>query len=182
MATCTTLTDINQFPCQQCEKIYNNKQALNRHIKNIHQMTGTTKTCNVCNQSLISNQKLAQHKEAYQHFTIQDIIHPQTKSFMCNLCNFESNLESDLVKHTSKHFQNHNSNLLLFSNEHFQCPFKKCKTKTLDKNIMRQHFNTVHSSNESFQTFLITYGFTLCQKCHANIPNPEFKNHSLKCK
>lgn len=171
------------LPCPECRQQFSNKSELKKHICVNHRGTVANRLCfkcSVCDQLLATKQKLQQHKTAYQHFTIEDVVAPQTKAFMCSMCNFETNIESELNSHCSTHMPD---NLhLLYEMKFFQCPFRGCPTKTYNKCVMRWHFSKVHVSPETFQTFLSTNAYSKCGKCNLSILNREFKNHFAKCK
>lgn len=172
------------FACSFCTKVYSTEYGRRQHLKVNHNNRHVSSlTCNVCNQVITTAQNLLYHKNAYQHFTINDVIQPQIKSFMCSLCNFQTNLEAELTNHTKGHFPDQKNNtLFLYHVKRFQCPFKQCHFNTLQKDHMRYHFQQVHSSSEVFQLHLNTYSFTFCKKCNTQIPNSQFKIHNSKCK
>lgn len=171
------------FPCKLCTKSYKTAYGLRQHVKVSHKPSDPTNTCQVCFQTLYSVQKLRQHKSTYQHFTIDDVVSPQTLSFLCPQCNFQTDSQSKLNCHNMQKHSTVNSDTdfldLLF---YFECPYRNCNAKTYSKTKMQYHFMTVHSSAETFHQYLNSIAYTNCQNCNVDISNENYKTHLLSCK
>ena len=51
---------IHQFPCHKCDRIFNKKYKLNRHVKNVH---GILRACPDCHKLFASKRSLKHHRE-----------------------------------------------------------------------------------------------------------------------
>jgi KRAB domain-containing zinc finger protein len=78
------------FKCEICSKVLKNSNALRVHLKNIHKAEKVFK-CTQCENSFASTQLLDVHKRMHN-----------PKSFNCDICNYGTNYENDLKKHSVK--------------------------------------------------------------------------------
>lgn len=177
------------YPCTSCDKSYTTQRRLHRHSTFSHSPPDPQLSCQICNKTLYDKKNLQKHKNIFQHYTIDDVITPKTKEFMCELCNFQTDLENDLENHyTSSHFPENPSDddnllphLLLSATKGFECPYKNCLAKTFSKDFMRQHFRTVHCSDEAFYNYLQEFAYNVCKVCNQKIILEEFMNHTRQC-
>lgn len=172
------------FSCVQCSKSYKTGKLLRQHIRQKHGDEAQTSnlTCQVCKKILNKPRNLLEHKEAYQHFVIDDVVAEQTKLYMCPHCNYQTNIENFFKKHynTTHSALKPNADFtnLLYQ---FKCPFKDCDASTYSKDIMRYHFFKVHASEKAFLEHKQKYAYSFCNKCSLNIKNENFKTHFETC-
>lgn len=168
--------------CTLCTKIYKTAYGLRQHKKAAHGPANPTLHCKVCQRTLTTAQKLIHHKKTYQHFTIEDVVSPQTKTFICPHCNFQTNFQSKLNIHNRQNHSTVKKDIdfldLLFE---FECPYLYCKAKAYSKDIMQYHFFKVHATNETYLQHVEMFAYTLCKKCNTSIPNEYFKKHNMTC-
>ena len=79
-----------KFKCQDCERIFNSRQALSHHTKSKHD--GIKYACNQCN---------------YQGTTQSNLtIHIQSKhegvKYACNQCDYQATQQSNLTSHVKR--------------------------------------------------------------------------------
>lgn len=84
----------NTFPCDQCDKIYNFKSSLKRHLKVVHGIG--RHFCNECEKEFDDPIKLKKHKHMFH-----DI---ESGPFVCELCPGESfEIRQSLYNHRRRH-------------------------------------------------------------------------------
>lgn len=174
---------LKPFHCPHCKRSYTSKYGLRQHKKTWHQSPDLKLVCKTCQKCFFDGRMLAHHKNAFQHYTLEDVVVPQTKKFMCEHCNFQSDAESSVrvhYKYTHSTLALKPGNNFLYLLNDFECPFKLCKVKTFSKDTMRYHFFKVHSSEETFQNFLHDFSYSICQFCKEQIPNSKMKEHLKK--
>lgn len=165
-------TKCKPFSCTFCEKSYTSGYCLRQHLKVTHGPPVPNLTCNVCNKTLFTPKNLRKHKVTYQHYTIEDVVSPQTKKFMCDHCNFQTDFETDLPKHSK-------STHSVTTQTNFECPFGNCLTITHSKGDMHRHFETIHCSDYAFYKYL--HSFSTCRFCNQDVTNGEFITHTQNC-
>ena len=145
--------ETQKFKCDQCEKTYTNKNALNYHVIR-HSEDFVKPTCEVCGSQFSCTDSLVRHKQN---------IHKDTSnvpSFECDDCGNMFSMESALKRHVKE--QHYGPN---FNNDYhegykilanFQC--SECDMEFKRNSHLNRHIRTAHSVN-NFQC-------TLCDKSY----------------
>ncbi len=77
-----------RFECSHCEASYKSKSKRNRHILEKHRGTQPTFTCELCNQTLLTEEYLINHKKRVHE-----------RPFRCNVCSYRAGRPVQLRKH-----------------------------------------------------------------------------------
>lgn len=166
--------------------------GLRLHQKTAHGSDRLTTTCLVCQKTFYNSTSFLKHKLARQHFSVQDIVTPRTKTIQCEHCNYQTNFRILYLRHfkanhsvarlaTTPPKKTSTSTDFLFLQQVYKCPFKDCGMTTFFKDIMRYHFFQVHTTQDSFASYLKENSNTLCKKCRTDIPHSAFKKHTATC-
>jgi len=149
--------------CNSCNLSFETPQALVEHRRESHPMDNYA--CLSCGGSFQSAQALGRHTRSCQPIasstsnTISNSISDlHSKSWRCDLCDFSSQYESDLLYHGFFHSRDSS----IGKNELLQCP--RCP-KQFRKHSLRAHLRN-HTDERIFE----------CKECHAKFA----RRHNLK--
>ena len=130
----------NRFKCDKCDKAFNRKDNLKRHIE----MKGCEITCNQCGKNLQSTARLDKHMASVHQDQINvvktsdghvGIFHSESNDLKCTLCEF---VAVDRWKLT-RHMRSHNPKPAKVVHK---CP--KCDSTFKDSSHLSRHLATPH--------------------------------------
>ena len=141
------------YPCQNCDKVYNNTRSLHCHRKDQHE--GKTYDCNLCTYSTTRKGTLTAHLKSV-HFP---------KNYPCKICDYVANWKQSLSEHTKNAHQSeridciecNKSIKISYLKEHvlsrhsgpqteYNCNI--CPFQTIYKRAVKRHAKTVHSKTK----------------------------------
>ena len=90
----------SKFPCDECEKMFNNNVGLEDHIKRFHQDSEEEFNCNDCDYQGNTKIGLETHLKLKEHTPskIQEVPAPEN-GFICRECGQTFLLKKDLMTH-----------------------------------------------------------------------------------
>ena len=124
----------SKFRCQDCESIFNSKQAIWYHTKSKHE--GVKYTCNQCDQQFTHQSSLTTHIQS---------IHEGVKC-ACNLCDQQFTLQSSLTAH----IQSIHEGVKYACN---QCDYQATQQSHLTRHIQAIHDGVKYACNQCDQQF-----------------------------
>jgi len=147
--------------CDKCTKSFSKKSDLKDHIGFVHENTGLQ--CELCDFRYMYNSELKMHIESK---------HPETgseeKKFLCDQCNYATDILSKLNKHVKNVHSDHLDNVKKESNypkKRIECEF--CDYTTHWQPHLSKHMENKHGTKEF-----------LCDQCDYKTRNPaEFSRH-----
>ena len=135
----------DQFPCDFCGKVFDNKSSLAVHVNNTHRLR--PQTCEVCGKTFKNNKSLLDHLRLHKTIececgkSIKAASYLQHKAkcqiYKCTDCDYETRSKRDLNTHLKVHQQNL-----------FQCIF--CNYTTSRNANLKRHILNVHSDSAKF--------------------------------
>lgn len=87
-----THTNERPLKCDHCEKRFNDRSSMNKHIRTIH-ADFRPHICKTCGKSFSSTSHMMEHQ----------VTHTNNKGFACNLCEKKFAFRSSLNKHKVRH-------------------------------------------------------------------------------
>jgi len=112
-----------RYECSDCNKTYKYKYCLQRHIREVHEVTGKFK-CPTCNKTYNYNRGLQRH--------IREV-HEATGWFKCLTCNKTYNTERGLQKHKTGFCKR---------SKRYECPI--CNKTYKHNGGLYNHMNDIH--------------------------------------
>lgn len=148
------LEDYNKtikFGCNQCDKVYNQKNHLTRHIKEKHQDI----ICEFCDRMFSSFQLLDKHCKI-DHFGEENLL-------KCEICHMKFTLKKYLRAHKKR----------VHAEKKFKCKFKGCKKLFSLPAYMNIHYKQDHLKIKSMI-------FRKCDICgFKSLQKKGFENHMI---
>lgn len=149
-----------KFKCQMCNKSFDHKSNLRRHIVSIHDKVKKFK-CKLCAQMYRYKWNLKYHVKQ----------HKGPKIYTCYKCNKAFALKSNLVKHIKHHLEDVNQCKICYEvfqeketleehvkshqNRRFKCPGASCERIFTSLTRMRNHIDMKHENENLYK----------CKKC-----------------
>lgn len=90
------------FKCGKCLKRFVERQALQGHYEQDHQVS-LTNICEHCNKGFSDQAVFAEHLKSHPEYLGGTKIHPKHKPFACNECNYVCADKLQLLKHNQLH-------------------------------------------------------------------------------
>ena len=83
----------NIYKCEACGKTFNLKLSLKEHVKSEHGIKVQIHSCSICSMPFQSLKRMQHHMKT---------AHVDPKTYQCDECDFQTNLENLMVKHKKR--------------------------------------------------------------------------------
>ena len=127
-----------EFPCQQCGKVFSRKKYLSKHIRTIHSGGQPGYACDLCGKQFKFRGNLKKHL----------FIHMGYRPFHCTQCDRRFNQKSSLERHMTVHMPE----------DMRPYPCDVCGKSFAHPNLLKMH-SVVHSEDRPFQCSICPKNF-----------------------
>ena len=140
---------INNYDCEACGKVFNQKHNMERHIEYVHQAKDKNLKCSKCSYATFNKGDLRKHIK---------IVHEKIKNHVCQECKYATYQKPDMTRHL---FSVHNIGDKNPQRQEYSYECEECGIKFTRNYNLKQHRKHYHEMNEATES--IELQCTLCE-------------------
>ncbi|XP_060809172.1 zinc finger protein 331 isoform X4 [Amyelois transitella] len=151
--------ETGSFPCQKCDKVFNNSAKRTRHMRGVH-LKALPRRCPICPERFNSNYQRTKHLR---------IVHDRSNGlFKCETCGKEFDLKYHLLLHIrSVHLQERNEECRICHSRFFSkyCLSRHMMVHSDEKNFKCGNCGKAYARRKNLKEHIKTHELTSCSIC-----------------